>query len=208
MSVNIYDGTNLTPIAGKTVPAPTPDYVDEQFNPSTTYSKGMTCIEGNVRYRYKNSTATSGHRPPDTTYWEVLSVASQINPVYSNSGMTISNKLEVFSGTGTGESVIGVTKVGKIVFFYVRLTVKTGQTLSNPEIIITNLPPIGSPANAGCGCVSSCARLLSASKDFGVINTAAILADDSGTSTKIYLYSDTTLTAGADIYVTGQYISK
>ena len=78
MSVNIYDGTNLTPIAGKTVPAPTPDYVDEQFNPSTTYSKGMTCIDGNVRYKYKNSTETSGHRPPDTTYWEVLSVASQL----------------------------------------------------------------------------------------------------------------------------------
>lgn len=78
MSVNIYDGTNLTPIAGKTVPAPTPDYVDEQYNSATTYSKGMTCISGNVRYRYKNSTATSGHRPPDTTYWEVWSVSDQI----------------------------------------------------------------------------------------------------------------------------------
>lgn len=60
------------------VTLPTPDYVDEQYNNSTTYSKGMTCIEGNVRYRYKNSTATSGHRPPDTTYWEVLSVSSQM----------------------------------------------------------------------------------------------------------------------------------
>ena len=64
----------------KTVVTPlTPDYVDEQFNPSTTYSKGMTCIEGNVRYRYKNSTATSGHRPPNATYWEVLSVAEELN---------------------------------------------------------------------------------------------------------------------------------
>lgn len=79
MSVNIFDGTNLTPIAGKTVPAPTPDYVDEQYSSSKTYSKGMTCISGNVRYRYKNSTATSGHRPPDTTYWEVLSVSDQTN---------------------------------------------------------------------------------------------------------------------------------
>lgn len=78
MSVNIYDGTNLIPIAGKTVPAPTPDYVDAQYSSSTTYSKGDTCISGNVRYRYKNSTATSGHRPPDTTYWEVLSVADEV----------------------------------------------------------------------------------------------------------------------------------
>ena len=69
----------------KTVVTPlTPDYVDEQFNPSTTYSKGMTCIEGNVRYRYKNSTATSGHRPPDTTYWEVLSVATELNTKQGN----------------------------------------------------------------------------------------------------------------------------
>lgn len=63
------------------VTLPTPDYVDAQYSSSTTYSKGMTCIEGNLRYRYKNSTATSGHRPPDTTYWEVFSVASEIkNP--------------------------------------------------------------------------------------------------------------------------------
>lgn len=64
------------------LPAPlAPDYVDEQFNSSKIYSKGMTCIEGNVRYRYKNSTATSGHRPPDTTYWEVLSVASELQAI-------------------------------------------------------------------------------------------------------------------------------
>lgn len=63
------------------VTLPTPDYVDEQFNPSTTYSKGMTCIEGNVRYRYKNSTATSGHRPPDATYWEVLSVSDELGEI-------------------------------------------------------------------------------------------------------------------------------
>jgi len=82
MSVNIYDGTNLIPIAGKTVPAPTPDYVDAQYSSSTTYSKGMTCISGNVRYRYINSTASSGHQPPNATYWEVLSVASQLKGGY------------------------------------------------------------------------------------------------------------------------------
>ena len=79
MSVNIVQNGELLPIAGKTVPAPTPDYVDAQYSSSTTYSKGMTCIEGNVRYRYKNSTATSGHRPPNTTYWEVLSVSDELS---------------------------------------------------------------------------------------------------------------------------------
>jgi hypothetical protein len=58
---------------------PTPDYVDEQFNPATTYSKGMTCISGNKRYEYINSTASSGHQPPDATYWKVLSVTNQLN---------------------------------------------------------------------------------------------------------------------------------
>jgi len=60
----------------------TPDYVDEQYSSSTTYSKGMTCISGNVRYRYINSTASSGHQPPNVTYWEVLSVASQLGEIY------------------------------------------------------------------------------------------------------------------------------
>ena len=78
MSVNIYDGTNLTPIAGKTVPAPTPDYVDAPYNSTTIYIKGMTCISGNKRYRYINSNATSGHQPPDATYWVEESVASEV----------------------------------------------------------------------------------------------------------------------------------
>lgn len=57
----------------------TPDYVDEQYNNSTTYSKGMTCISGNKRYRYINSTASSGHQPPNATYWEVFSVTDELN---------------------------------------------------------------------------------------------------------------------------------
>ena len=76
-----FEGLNVSDDSGNdktVVAAPTPDYVDAQYSSSTTYSKGMTCIEGNVRYRYKNSTATSGHRPPDTTYWEVLSVSDQL----------------------------------------------------------------------------------------------------------------------------------
>lgn len=69
----------------KTVVTPlTPDYVDAQYNNTTQYSKGMTCISGNKRYRYKNSTATSGHRPPNATYWEVLSVASEIKNPYTS----------------------------------------------------------------------------------------------------------------------------
>lgn len=59
------------------VTLPTPDYVDEQFNSTTTYTKGMTCISGNKRYRYINSNATSGHQPPDATYWVEESVASE-----------------------------------------------------------------------------------------------------------------------------------
>jgi len=73
-----FVGLNVTDDSGNdktVVTAPTPDYADAQYSSSTTYSKGMTCIEGNVRYRYKNSTATSGHQPPNATYWEVLSVA-------------------------------------------------------------------------------------------------------------------------------------
>jgi len=83
------------------VTLPTPDYVDEQYNNSTTYSKGMTCIEGNVRYRYKNSTATSGHRPPDTTYWEVLSVSDELNPidVDVSSEFTVNSELSAVLGT-------------------------------------------------------------------------------------------------------------
>ena len=113
-----FSGLNVTDDSANdktVVTLPTPDYVDEQYNPSTTYSKGMTCIEGNVRYRYKNSTATSGHRPPDTTYWEVLSVASEISDLktYSSTetvigtflGKTLYRKvynvnLDIYNGSG------------------------------------------------------------------------------------------------------------
>lgn len=105
-----FDGLNVTDDSGNdktVVTAPTPDYVDEQFNSSKTYSKGMTCIEGNVRYRYKNSTATSGHRPPDTTYWEVFSVASEIGTVSATTlsgGIFVKNgKMRMLTYANTGE---------------------------------------------------------------------------------------------------------
>ena len=90
-----FDGLNVTDDSGNdktVVTAPTPDYVDEQFNSSKTYSKGMTCISGNVRYRYINSTASSGHQPPNATYWEVLSVADELSErevkIYKFTGTT------------------------------------------------------------------------------------------------------------------------
>ena len=81
MSVNIVQNGELLPIAGKTVPAPTPDYVDAPYNSTTTYTKGMTCISGNKRYRYINSNATSGHQPPNATYWVEESVAEEIKEI-------------------------------------------------------------------------------------------------------------------------------
>lgn len=75
-----FDGLNVTDDSGNdktVVTAPKPDYVDAQYSSSTTYSKGMTCISGNKRYRYINSTASSGHTPPNATYWEVYSVTDQ-----------------------------------------------------------------------------------------------------------------------------------
>ena len=77
-----FDGLNVSDDSGNdktVVTAPTPDYVDAQYNSITTYSKGMTCISGNKRYRYINSTASSGHQPPNATYWEVCSVSDQLN---------------------------------------------------------------------------------------------------------------------------------
>ena len=111
MSVNFYDwGTDkLNPTAGLTVPAPTPDYVDEQYSSSKTYSKGMTCISGNVRYRYKNSTASSGHTPPNATYWEVCSVANQLN----NIGLKVVTKTYNCKCDGNARSLasyLGLTK--------------------------------------------------------------------------------------------------
>lgn len=123
MSVNIVQNGELLPIAGKTVPAPTPDYVDEQFNPSTTYSKGMTCISGNVRYEYINNTPSSGHTPPDVTYWKVKSVATQMQQGFNlsvfadNANFTAptpgANRCTIVSG--------GYKQVGKIVYIYVKI---------------------------------------------------------------------------------------
>lgn len=68
------DGTNSKTV----VEAPTPDYVDEQYSSSKTYTIGQTCIYGNKRYRYINSNATSGNQPPNATYWVEESVVSEI----------------------------------------------------------------------------------------------------------------------------------
>ena len=81
------DGNN-----SKTVVTPlTPDYVDAPYNSTTTYTKGMTCISENKRYRYINSNATSGHQPPDATYWGEESVGTQANNAcsYSSSEVAI-----------------------------------------------------------------------------------------------------------------------
>lgn len=76
-----FEGMGVTDdsVNDKTVVTlPTPDYVDAQYDPNHYYVKGETCISGNVRYRYKSSTSTKGNMPPNATYWEVLSVASQL----------------------------------------------------------------------------------------------------------------------------------
>ena len=78
------------------VTPPTPDYVDEQYSSSTTYSKGDTCISGNVRYRYINSTASSGHQPPNATYWEVLSVADELAVTCINNDSTTINGISYY----------------------------------------------------------------------------------------------------------------
>lgn len=76
-----FDGLNVSDDSGNdktVVAAPTPDYVDAQYNSTTTYSKGMTCIYGNKRYRSIYSGNNKGHTPPNATYWEEFSVSSQL----------------------------------------------------------------------------------------------------------------------------------
>lgn len=107
-----FDGLNVSDDSGNdktVVTAPNPDYVDAQYSSSKTYSKGMTCISGNKRYRYINSTVSSRHQPPNTTYWEVLSVADQLSE----------REVEILKFTGTTSLSSG----------YQRLATKTiGET--------------------------------------------------------------------------------
>jgi hypothetical protein len=77
-----FSGLNVTDDSANdktVVTLPTPDYVDAQYNPSTSWKKGMTCISGNKRYRCKVNNTGSQYAPPNATYWEVLSVTSQLN---------------------------------------------------------------------------------------------------------------------------------
>lgn len=129
------------------VTLPSPDYVDEQFNPSTTYSLGMTCIEGNVRYRYKNSTATSGHRPPDTTYWEVFSVTDEFGYTYidtvsvtATAGQTKSNVKNVNIDVSKYKYFILDYDVGgeKYSGFFINLY---NNSSSNPDMYVRNYNP-------------------------------------------------------------------
>lgn len=68
------DRTVVTPL--------TPDYVDAQYSSTTTYTKGMTCISGNKRYRSIYNGNNVNHTPPNATYWEECSVADEFNYIY------------------------------------------------------------------------------------------------------------------------------
>lgn len=144
-----FSGLNVTDdsVNDKTVVTlPTPDYVDAQYSSSTTYSKGMTCIEGNVRYRYKNSTATSGHQPPNATYWEVLSVADEIkgsteHVLYDSGNKTSSDwtndttynryVIQIGQTAGVAKAVTdGASAYGRDRVFIV-ITLETGAAVSN-----------------------------------------------------------------------------
>ena len=85
MSVNIYDGTNLTPIAGKTVPMPyTPapqSMIGDAWVLGHAYAVGDYSIDANGLY--KNGTAHTSNatnRPSvnQSGYWILVTVASQL----------------------------------------------------------------------------------------------------------------------------------
>jgi hypothetical protein len=81
MSVNIYDGTNLTPIAGKTVPftyTPAPQsMIGDEWVSGQSYAVGDYRIDGNVLYKCKTAhTSSASNRPPYASYWTAVSVVS------------------------------------------------------------------------------------------------------------------------------------
>ena len=81
-----FDGLNVSDDSGNdktVVTAPAPDYVDIQYTPSASWTKGQTCISGNKRYRCKVNNTGSAYAPPNATYWEELSVANEISNVES-----------------------------------------------------------------------------------------------------------------------------
>ena len=108
MSVNIYDSSTgiLTPVAGLTVPAPTPDYVDVQFNSATQYAAGNSFIYGNKRYKVK--TACINVTPPNSTYYEELSVADELKESVT---VTVPSG---FSLTGSSVTQVGNLVAGNI----------------------------------------------------------------------------------------------
>lgn len=136
--------------------------------------------------------------------------SSSVDPTYTETNITPSSKISVFDNAGQ-KRFIGVARIGKLVLFYIRFGVKSGQTLSNPETILTNLPPFeGGTGNAACLTVDSCARDINhAASDFTTIKTTALLVNGvGGTSASVSLYSSVSLTSDHDIYISGQYITK
>ena len=117
-----FSGLNVTNDSGNNktvVTAPTPDYVDAPYNSTTTYTKGMTCISGNKRYRWINSAASTvpAPVPPNATYWEELSVAEELKQLETetvlwDSGDIAANEwTENMSGTGYWGKTVSLSSV-------------------------------------------------------------------------------------------------
>ena len=88
------------------VTLPTPDYVDVQYSPSTSWKKGMTCISGNKRYRCKVNNTGIQYAPPNATYWEVLSVADEIKVItYDYVPTNTDTRAIMFSDLGLSNSL-------------------------------------------------------------------------------------------------------
>lgn len=122
-----FVGLNVTDDSGNdktVVTAPTPDYVDIQYTSSASWIKGQTCISGNKRYRCKVNNTGSQYAPPNTTYWEELSVAEEIKQWNMNDAV-LYGTLTNLAGSGEGYCFSGTINNPNVdVFDYTYMVAK------------------------------------------------------------------------------------
>lgn len=201
-----FSGMSVTDDSGnsKTVVTPlTPDYVDAQYNSTTTYTKGMTCISGNKRYRWINSAASTvpAPVPPNATYWVEESVSDQLGDVkYKTDGLTVSSKITILAVGNV--NMYGYAKKNGLVTFYMRFSVKSGQTVAKAEEILLGLPSFDTTDGAGiCGVTG-----IAFTEDYPLI-PFYLYSDSNGNSCN--LKSGKSLTsADGSIGLTGTYLTK
>lgn len=103
------------------------------YNNSSAYYLNDVVLEANVVYIYKNTTSTTGNRPPNSTYWDVF--------LANTSGNTLVNPGDIIINDPSGTSTnLGVGTAG----IYLKNVLKPNESFPTGQKVVYSVNTTGS----------------------------------------------------------------